>query len=234
MNRRFVAPLAVAAAVAAGGVAGAALGVPSISGAQESTGDTPTTDDGSDPGHRGSGLLEAAAGALGIDAADLMSQLRDGSTIAEVATAQGVDVNTVIDAMVAQVLENSDRDEADVRERITNLVNEGFEGRGPFGFGGPGHRGFGPGFRGEGLQAAADALGIDESDLVAALRDGRTIADVAAEQGVDVNTVIEAMVAEARDRITSFVNEGPARPDADDDAGTDDAESSTGTEDAAA
>ena len=43
------------------------------------------------------------------------------------------------------------------------------------------------------------------------LKGGKTIAQVAQEQGVDVDTVIDAMVAPAKARITKFVNEGRPR-----------------------
>ena len=211
-SRRLLAPVAVAAAIAGGGVTGALLGVPAISGAQEST--TPdttpdTTDEVPAPEgvvrHGGPGL-DAAAAALGMELDALIEALRSGQTIAEIATAQGVDVNTVIDAMVADVLErNPDADEAQVRERITQFVNEGGK------LGGPGHHGPRLGFRGPGLDAAAEALGMERDALVEALRGGQTIAEVAAAQGVDVNVVIDAMVAEARERIETFVNEGPQR-----------------------
>ena len=58
------------------------------------------------------------------------------------------------------------------------------------------------------LDAAAQALGMDRSALVQELKDGKTIAQVAEEKGVDVDTVIDAMVAPVKERITKFVNEG--------------------------
>jgi DNA-binding CsgD family transcriptional regulator len=204
--RRYLAPLAVAAAVATGGVAGAVLGVPALSGAQESETSTEAPADG--PlgrggrfAHRGPGpALETAAEALGLSVEDLAAALREGKTIAQVAEEQGVDVNTVIDAIVAEIVERTGRDEATVREHVTQLVNEGR----PEG-GGRHHRHRG----GPALEAAAEALGMERAELVAALREGKTIAQVAEEQGVDVNTVIDAMVAEARERIEQFVHEGP-------------------------
>lgn len=59
------------------------------------------------------------------------------------------------------------------------------------------------------LTPAAEALGMSVEDLAAQLHDGRTIAEVAAEKGVDKQVVIDAMVAEASERITKFVDEGP-------------------------
>ena len=64
------------------------------------------------------------------------------------------------------------------------------------------------------LDAAASALGMERAALVEELRSGKTIAQVAQEKGVDVNAVIDAMVAPVRERITTFVNEGgDERPD---------------------
>jgi hypothetical protein len=231
--RRLIAPLTVAAAVAGGGVAGAVLGVPGLSGAQEDSSTTTTTppadaerpDRG--PGHRGA-ALDAAAEALGMTRADLVAALRDGKTIADVAAEKGVDVATVVDAMVA-ALEEELPSEADIRERVENLVengrpagpDRGFPGRGP---GGPGAFGHGHRVLGAGLDAAAEALGISRDDLITALRDGKTIAEVAQEQGVDVNAVIDAMAAEARERISDFVNNGIQKPEVPED-GTSEEES---------
>jgi hypothetical protein len=61
---------------------------------------------------------------------------------------------------------------------------------------GPGHRG-GRGAR-LSLETAATALGMTEDELRAALGDGKTIAAIAQEQGVDVQKVIDALVAEAK------------------------------------
>ncbi len=58
------------------------------------------------------------------------------------------------------------------------------------------------------LEPAAEALGMSVADLAVELRDGRTIAEVAEEKGVDKQTVIDAMVADSTERITRFVNEG--------------------------
>jgi hypothetical protein len=120
-------------------------------------------------GHRGGGLIEnkldAAAKALGITADELQNDLRDGKSIADIAKAKSVDVNTVIDAIVSDAQSKIDtavkdkklsQDEADklkanLKERVTDLVNNtGPKGERHFAFkGGPG---FGPG-RGSGRWA---------------------------------------------------------------------------------
>ncbi len=62
--------------------------------------------------------------------------------------------------------------------------------------------------RGPGLQAAATALNMSVEDLRTQLRDGKTIAAVAKEKGVDAQKVIDAMVADATQRIDQAVRDG--------------------------
>ena len=74
------------------------------------------------------------------------------------------------------------------------------------GHGGPGHHGRGgPGFDGEVL---AGLLGIDVETLRTELSDGTTIAEVAAAHGVDVQTVIDGLVAEAKSHLDLSVTNG--------------------------
>jgi hypothetical protein len=201
MSRKFFAPIVVAAAVAAGGVGGALIGVPALSGASE----TPTSQSApaATAASARSGAFAAAADALGISVKDLATDLKDGKTIADVAKEKGVDVNTVIDAMVTKAVANG-RDEAKAKEAITKFVNEGRAGNGKR------HPRVRHAVRTE-LDAAAQALGMQPSALAQELKAGKTIAQVAQEQGVDVNTVIDAMVAPVKERITKFVNEGGRR-----------------------
>lgn len=73
---------------------------------------------GEDHGGRGNRgpKIDVAATALGITTAELQTELQAGRTIADVATAQGVDVQKVIDVLVADATTN-------ITERITNMVN---------------------------------------------------------------------------------------------------------------
>jgi uncharacterized protein YidB (DUF937 family) len=223
---RVVAATAVVAALAGGGVLGQSFAVTAVAGAQTGTDQR--------PGGHGP-KLDAAAQALNLSADDLRSKLKDGNTtIAQVAQAQGVDVQKVIDAMVADATAHIDQavqdgkltaDQANQRksglkDRITNLVNEGKP----------------KGEHGPKLDAAAKALNLSADDLRSKLKDGKTLAQVAKDQGVDVQKVIDAMVADAtahidqevkdgkltadqanqrksglKDRITKLVNDGPPK-----------------------
>lgn len=191
-TRKLIGAAAFSVALAGGGIAGALLGTPSLSGAQEST-TTTTADDAEVTRHRGghrADHLEAAATALGLTAEELKAELEAGSTIAEVATAEGVDVDTVIEAMVAAATDG-------IRERVTALVN----GEVPIGGGRHGRVG-------AKLDVVTTALGITGEELHDALEAGQSIADVAAAEGVDVQTVIDALVEAGvpADRAEEIVN----------------------------
>lgn len=104
-------------------------------------------DEGRGPGgHRGGpGMFargvgsEALTDLLGLDAQELRQQVRDGATLAEIATAQGVEPQAVVDELVAEVSERltnavengrldqaeADQKLADATAKITDMVNNG-------------------------------------------------------------------------------------------------------------
>ncbi|MEM1332979.1 MAG: hypothetical protein AAGG08_05920 [Actinomycetota bacterium] len=125
-----------------------------------------------DRGRRGQ-KLNAIAQLLGMEAEDLREEIRGGATLADVATDQGVAVDTVVDAIVdskqeriAAAVENgritqaeADEKLVDLEERVTTRVNEGRPERGDGegqGFGPRGPRGD-RGDRGPQAEAPADA-----------------------------------------------------------------------------
>ena len=58
------------------------------------------------------------------------------------------------------------------------------------------------------ITAAATALGMTEADVTAALQNGQALADLAATQNVDVQTLIDAMVAAEKAEIQAQVDAG--------------------------
>jgi hypothetical protein len=88
-------------------------------------------------------VLDAAASALGLDSAELMSQLADGNSLEEIAGAQDVAYETVKSATItalqadldAAVAEGLDQERADsVLQRVQTWLDEGGEpGFGRFG-----------------------------------------------------------------------------------------------------
>ena len=148
----LIAGLALIAGLTAGGISGALLGIPGVSVAQTDTTPPPAEQQQDLPmrGPKGRGChlgakLDAAAQALGMSVEDLRAQLQSGKTIAAVARERGVDVQKVIDAMVAAATAHIDQAVRDGRltaeqaarkreslaERITRMVNEGRPRRGP-------------------------------------------------------------------------------------------------------
>lgn len=131
-RKKALAAAALTASLAAGGVAGALFDTPVVSLAHESTVEAPAEGSDARPlharhhrghrGHRGA-MLEVAAEALGISVEELREALRDGNSIADVAEAEGVEVQAVIDALVAHAEERIEEMRENLPDRITSLVN---------------------------------------------------------------------------------------------------------------
>lgn len=150
-TKKSIAAATVAASLAIGGLAGAALGTPGVAGAIELAGSAATT--------------PAAGGGWVQDA--LTGLVEDGTITQE---------------------------QADAVEAAFDEARPANPGR--------------HGLRHLGLEVAADALGMSEDDLRAALRDGQTIAEVAEAAGVDVQTVVDAVVADIEARLAERVEAG--------------------------
>ncbi len=202
INRKLLGAAAFSLALAGGGAAGAILGTPDLSLAQDAGTTEDATPADAAPGPHGRGAsLEAAADAIGITTDELRTALEGGQSIAQVAEAHGVDVQTVVDAMVAAATERLQAAIDELPDRMAEVVQrEGLPE------GGPGHHGHG--HFGAGLDAAAKAIGIESEELRTALRDGSTIAEVAQAHDVDVQTVIDALVADAEKAIDQAVADG--------------------------
>jgi ribosomal protein L15 len=66
-----------------------------------------------------------------------------------------------------------------------------------------------PGLRGESLiSVAAEQLDMSESDLIDQLQEGKSIADVAAEKGVDPQTIADAYLAQVQEKLAKAVTNG--------------------------
>lgn len=66
----------------------------------------------------------------------------------------------------------------------------------------------GGGLRSDDITAAANALGMTEADLTSALQGGQTLAQVAATENVDIQTLIDAMVKAEKTEIQAKVDAG--------------------------
>jgi len=123
--------------------------------------------------------------------------------------------NAAIDAAVAAGDITEER-ATRMRERVAAADGEGCAWFGRGGFGGGGHGGGGHGprgpghsfARGEALEAAADALGLEASDLPAAIRDAGSLEALATAEGVAYDDVKTAVLAAVQSDLGTAVADG--------------------------
>lgn len=171
------------------------------------------------------GLITIAAQQLDMTAADLVTELQGGKSIAQVAEEKGVDLQTIVDAAVAQhtTMVNAmvqtgqlTQEQADAMTALmtANLTAELSDTTGlgmgmGMGFGQDFDRGFGFGGAENSLiTIAAEQLDMTAADLVTELQGGKTIAQVAEEKGVDLQTIVDAAVAQHTTQINAMVEAG--------------------------
>lgn len=156
-------------------------------------------------GHGWGGNIDAIAETLGLTADELKAEIEEGKTIAAIATEKGVAVQTVIDAQVSEIKqklneqltageitqEQLDTRLAEAVDRVTKQVNGELPVRG---------EGGGKGWGGN-IDAIAEALGLTADELKAEIEEGKTIAAIATEKGVNVQTVIDAWVSESKEKL---------------------------------
>jgi hypothetical protein len=165
--------------------------------------------------------LDAAAEALGLDRDGLLEELRDGTTLSELARDRGVAIDEVrskaraaAKAELDRAVQDGDLTQAQADEalegivaRIERLGEERGFGHGPHPAFGPGF-GFGIGFGGAVLEAAADALRLSDDELLRRLHDGRTLAQIARAQNVQLADVRAAAREAAREELDEAVADG--------------------------
>lgn len=135
----------------------------------------------------GGGL--AGAVLTGPAAAVAQEAEEDTTAIAEsVATVEDVLAGLVEDGVISEAQ----------AEAVAEALEEARPARGSRGF-----RGIGPA-----TEAVADTLNLTVEELRDTLQDGSSLADIAAEQGVDIDLVIDQLVAEAQERLDAAVADG--------------------------
>lgn len=175
-SKKIIAAAAMTAALGGGSLIGVTLGVPSVSGAQDTTTTAPDNAASSeqgrpDRGGRGGMHLEMAAETLGLTTDELKTELQAGKSLATIAEDQGVDKQELIDALVAAGEARLDEAMASLPDRVAEMVERTMPAGGPEGRGdhGPGEGRHG----GRGLESAATALGVTTDELRTALQDGK-------------------------------------------------------------
>lgn len=199
--------LAVAGGVAA---ASAALTNPAkIAAAADSSGSAAATAQDHRAGHGPfGGALNTVAQLLQITPQELLQDLRQGQTIAQVAQSKGVSEQQVIDAIVKDMSAAIDKrvqdgkltqDQADkIKAGLADKAKKMVEHQGPW-------KKEGHPFRGGFLKDIASILGMSQQDLLNELKSGKSIAQVAQSKGVSESQLVDQLLQKERDVLTKLV-----------------------------
>lgn len=170
------------------------------------------------PMHRGHGPMhghgllnnQELLALLKTDAETLKSQLKDGKTLAEVAGEQGVSEQELKTLLISQITARIDEGvkngritadkaqeaKANLDERVSGMIN----GKMPM------HRGHGPGLLKN--QELLALLKTDAETLKGQLKDGKTLAEVADEQGVSEQELKALLTSQISKRIDEDAKNG--------------------------
>ena len=162
-------------------------------------------------GHRGGAVIAQTAELTGLTPQEIVTQLDDGASIDQVAQANGSSGDEVVAAVTEQISgklaggvdagritqEMADARLAEATERLTEAVTteNPAEAR----------REARLAAREARQQALADVLGLTVDELQALHGDGQSLGDIAEGQGVDVDEVVDVLVAPLAERLDEAV-----------------------------
>jgi len=156
------------------------------------------------PGTGSVNIMNVIATALGMEQADLQTELHQGGkTVAELAKDKGVSTDAIVDVIVAAYKTSLDlsvtngdltQTQADavleaVRVFAPTYLEQSFADNSP-------------------MAAIAKTLGLTQTELMTAMREGKTIAELAQEKGVSTDAIVNAIVAAEKERLDQAVADG--------------------------
>lgn len=170
-------------------------------------------------GGRGPGVLmvcstgnptDTVAEVLGMSAADVRVALVSGQSINDLAASKNVEMSAIQDALTSlrqSELENALSSSLLTQEQYDAIIARmgnapGASGNAPIGIRVPDHNLVHRG------TVAAEVLGMSCADLVKAVQGGKSIAEIAQDQNVEVQSVIDAVAKAYQDALAQDVSEG--------------------------
>jgi len=157
-------------------------------------------------------LVQAAADETGLAPRDIIRQVRDGSTLADIITASGGSVENVVASAVTeatdrinQAVENGNLTREQGDEMIASLetvFTDAVNGEHPVPT--PVQRALARGL----VRQVADAAGLQPNEVVQQLQDGASLAEILTEHGVDVDTFTQDVISQATERLDQAVANG--------------------------
>jgi len=149
---------------------------------------------------------------LNLDADKLKEELQAGKSLADIAEAQGVDEGKLIDLLTEQqeanlaeavkagklTQEQADKMSDNAAERIKTFIENTHPGKG---FGGGG-------FHLKNNEELLKLLNLTAEELQEALKEGKSLAEVAEAQGVSAEDVIDLLTTQREEQLDQAVEEG--------------------------
>ncbi len=182
-----------------------------------------SADDGNFKGHgpkvfiggRGEAVSQEVLDLLKLDKDALAEKIKSGSTLAEIAEAQGVSRDALKQALTDSFNKKIEEQKQRFADNVDKLIDSDLkDAGGKGGFGGFGGIERGIAFdRGDDLTAASAALGLTVDELKTALTGDKSLADVAKDKGVEAQKVIDAIVASQTKAINQAVTDGKLTQD---------------------
>ncbi len=166
----------------------------------------------------GGDIMALLSEATGLERQDILTQLREGATLAEIITANGGDVAAVQEEVIALATERINAAVADGRlsqaradsllENLETRVNAALNGELPllnrFGRGGDDGRYVGWHL----LRAVAEAAGLDRQEMLEQMSAGKTPSEILTENGVDAEAFVNEQLSQLETRLANAVSNG--------------------------
>ncbi|MEK8129303.1 hypothetical protein WMW72_15460 [Paenibacillus filicis] len=177
----------------------------------------------------GGGLVEQTATVLGVEASVIRDELKQQKTLAQIALdkanlSEDAFLQKLLDAEKTKLTEQvtaGKLTQAQADERIAGLseriqkeitaVGGSFDGKGGGHGGQPGKGGFPGGGRGGfgpfgSPEALSSALGLTKDELSAALKEGKSLTEIAADKGIDKDQLVSKIKDSLDEPIRQFID----------------------------
>ena len=157
-------------------------------------------------------VIQVVSEALGMEVQDVVALMKEGKTLAQIITDNQGNVDAIVATLVDRLREGLqekvdsgditqeqlDQRMANAEERITALLN----GERPAG---GAHR---YGKVRQVIQLVSDALGMEAQDVVALMKEGKTLAQIITDNEGDVDAIVDTLVDRLREGLQEKVDSG--------------------------
>jgi lambda repressor-like predicted transcriptional regulator len=152
-------------------------------------------------GIKGDRISQEVLDLLNLNTTTYQEKVEEGLTLAEIAEAQGVTRDSLKSVLTAEFDKKQVEQKAEYTANLDNLLDGDLQLNSQEGFRG--------GFHGvHDYTEAASLLGLTVDEVKAGISEGKSLADLAEEKGVDVQTLIDAQIAATTAIINQAVTDG--------------------------